>query len=101
MINRIDGILISWVSSGYHGIFIDKINQGNGHVDFYYDKCPFGAGEYIISTAIRGPFESPETFMDTKIFSRHDRAYRFIVKDPSIIQSGMVAVDPEITIHEK
>jgi len=101
MLNRIDGILVSWLSSGYQGIFFDKINQGNGHVDFNFVKCPFGAGEYIISAAIRSSFESPETFLDTKIYSRHDRAYRFIVKDPSIIQNGMVTVDPEITIHEK
>ena len=67
---------------------------------FYLGMSHYNLEEYIISAAIRSSFESPETFMDTKIYSRHDRAYRFIVKDPSIIQNGMVAVSPEITIQK-
>lgn len=101
MLNRIDGILVSWISSGYQDISFNTLNRGEGYIDFYFDKCPFGAGEYIISAAIRSSFKSPDVFMDTKIYSRHDRAYRVIVKDRSIIQTGVVAVDPEITIHKR
>jgi len=44
MLNRIDGILVSWVSSGYQNISFDLLNTGEGYIDFYFDNCPFGAG---------------------------------------------------------